>query len=523
MARAVALVLLVLAASPAVWAQTLAVLHIRATLTDPAGRVTPVARHALLISDNPPTREPRRVVMTLEGTADVRLRPGKYTVESDTPVMFQGKAYHWTQIVDVGATETTLELTVTNAVAEIVAPGTTTAAGEPAPATDTSLSLRQWLDSVVELWTPTTHASGFLVDATGLIATNQKSVRDATSVEVQISRSVKVAGSVVATDAQRDIALIRIDPSVMASVTPVPLGCARPTPLPIARGQEIFSIAAPLRQEKGWTPGTVSRAVARVMEADLILADGGTGGPVFNASGDLAGITTLAGERDEPRRGATRFVRADACDLVAAAVKKSQEAPAPSAAHLPVEPLEPAPVATFKEAIKKRAGSLKPYQIAATEFDVAFIPPLLTYAAQSQADQNFGNWSEYAADVPPVLFIRVTPKQVESLWAKVARGAAVTQGMALPAIKHTGAGFLRLRALCGSTEVQPVHPLKLEVRVSDTEAVYAGLYAFDPAALGPSCGTVTLVLFSEKDSDKGDTRVVPPGTLRQIWQDLELK
>ena len=43
----------------------------------------------LLISDNPATGAPRRVVTSLEGTVDVRLRPGNYTVESDEPLVFQ--------------------------------------------------------------------------------------------------------------------------------------------------------------------------------------------------------------------------------------------------------------------------------------------------------------------------------------------------------------------------------------------------------------------------------------------------
>jgi hypothetical protein len=382
--------------------------------------------------------------------------------------------------------------------------------------------LRQWLDSVVELWTPTTHASGFLVDAAGLIATSQRVIGDATSVEVQISRSIKVAGTVLEADAQRDIAIVRIDPSVMASMKPVPLGCGRGS-APVKREQEIFTLAAPLRQQKGWTPGAVSRTEARYIAADLSLAIGGEGGPVFSTSGDLVGITTLPGERDEPTRGVTRVARIDgACELVAAAAKKAKESPSPSGAHLPVEPTEPAPVATFKDAVKRRAGSLKPYQIAASDFDVAFITPILNYAAQSQPNQTFANWSDYVADIPPVLFVRVTPKMAESFWAKMARGAAYTQGMALPAIKRLKSGFERMQALCGGTEVTPIHPFKLELRVSETEAIYEGLYAFDPAALGPGCSSVTLVLYSEKEPAKADTRVVDPTILQQIRQDFDL-
>ena len=67
------------------------------------GRRCPIARHALLISDNPATSTPRRIVTAPDGTADVRLRPGNYTVESDEPVAFNGKGYQWTQTIDITA------------------------------------------------------------------------------------------------------------------------------------------------------------------------------------------------------------------------------------------------------------------------------------------------------------------------------------------------------------------------------------------------------------------------------------
>jgi hypothetical protein len=48
------------------------------------------------------------------------------------------------------------------------------------------------------------------------------------------------------------------------------------------------------------------------------------------------------------------------------------------------------------------------------------------------------------------------------------------------------------------------------------------LYVFDPAALGPGCSTVTLVLYSEKEPAKADTRVIDPKILQQIWRDFDL-
>jgi hypothetical protein len=259
--------------------------------------------------------------------------------------------------------------------------------------------------------------------------TNQRVVGDATSVEVQLSRAVKVAGIVLEADRQHDVAVVRIDPAVMASIKPVPLGCPRTGPARSSASRRSSRWRLRSVRSGGWTFGTVSRVDTRTIASDLTLAAGGTGGPAFTAAGEVAGITTLPNERDEPKRGATTVVRIEqACDVMAAAAKKVTSAPTPSGAHLPVEPTEPAPVAQFKEAVRRRAGNLKPYQMATADFDVGFIPPILNYAAQSLSNGDFSNWSEYMADVPPVLVVRVTPKMVESLLGKVARGAASTQG-----------------------------------------------------------------------------------------------
>jgi hypothetical protein len=109
---------------------------------------------------------------------------------------------------------------------------------------------------------------------------------------------------------------------------------------------------------------------------------------------------------------------------------------------------------------------------------------------------------------------------VEGFWTLIARGAARTQGIAVPPIKRFKSGFARLRAFCGATEVLPIHPLKLEHRISDSATVDEGLYVFDPAAFGPQCGTATFELFSDKEPDKGETLVVDPAVIRQVWDDF---
>ncbi len=90
----------------------------------------------------------------------------------------------------------------------------------------------------------------------------------------------------------------------------------------------------------------------------------------------------------------------------------------------------------------------------------------------------------------------------------------------MPPIKRFTSGFSRMRAFCGVAEVLPIHPFKLEQRVSESDAIYEGLYVFDPGALGPHCGTVKLELYSEKEPQKADTLVVDPKVIQQIWLDF---
>ena len=545
MLRALVLATLVLV-MPQASGQALSILHIKVALRDGEQNVTPVPRHALLISDNPASAAPRLITTGLDGTADVRLRPGRYTVESDRPVAFNGKAYQWTQIVEVPAgRDTTLDLTAENAEVGPIDAVTGTP-GTSGADTDPSFLLTQWRDSVVALWTPTTHASGFVIDATGLIATNQRVIGNASTVEVQFS-SVKVAAVVVATDQARDIAVLWVDPKVLTSVKPVPLSCDQAKQPAIESGQEVYTIGVPLRQPKGMTSATVTRVDPNGLVSDLRIARGSAGGPVFIAAGDLVGITSPAEEKDEnSSRGDARIVSSrNACEVIAAAEKKMKDAAPPSGTPLPVEPSRPFPVDALKLAVERRAGSLNPYQIASENFDIAFITPVMTFGTQYQAEQgrrrttskdtrttnpepllvrpnmDFANWSEYVWDFPPVLLVRATPKFEEGFWTKVGRAAAQTQGIALPPIKRFKSGFARMVAYCGDTEVTPIHPFKVERRVSESDAIYEGLYVFDPGALGPQCASVKLVLFSEKEPGKADAKVVDAKVIEQIWQDFE--
>jgi len=523
-------------------AQELRILHITVMLRD-AGKATPVPHHALLISDNPATASPRRVVTGPDGTADVRLRPGNYTVESDAPVAFRGKAYQWTQTLDVVAgRDSTLELTTDNA--EIAA---VTAANSPADSpleTDPSLLLSERQAGVVSIWTPLSHASGFVIDANGLVATSRRAVGSAASVEVQLTPAVKVAASVVASGPERDVAVLRVDPAIVATVRPLPIECAQAPRARVAAGQTIFAISAPPLRPHDTTSGTVIRVEAHAIVSDLLVPGGSEGGPVFAADGAIVGISSVANDSDARGRGNSRVVPIeDACEVVAAAQNKTAVAAPPSGAQLPVEPSRPLRADAPNNDAQRRAVAVAAYQLSSSDFDILFITPALLSAARSRVDEgahrersgevrtadttygvprqliDFGNWSEYVADAPPVLLVRATPRLVEGFWTKVARGAAMTQGMSLPAMPRLTSGFSRMRVLCGDREVIPIHPFRIESRISDTETISEGLYVFAPDALA-ACAGMKLALYSQKQPDKGDTRVVDSRMVQRIQDDL---
>jgi hypothetical protein len=537
--RALAFTALVVVLPSPSTGQALGVLRVRIVLADTDGTPTPAPRYALLVSDNPPSAAPRRIITALDGTVEVMLRPGNYSVESDRPLTFRGRRHHWMQVVDIAAgRDTVLDLTAANAEVAELDPSDAT------PASDTGFLLQQWRNSVVGIWTANTHASGFLVDARGLVVTNQRGIGAATSAEVQLTRDRKVAARVLVADAGRDVAMLRIDATAVAGVRPIPLACP-PAGQPLDEGVELFTIGEPLRGEKDMTSGVVRGVKPKEVVTDFVLPSGSAGGPVFSAGGAVVGLTSFVGGPEDTRQRDSLVVRVDeVCAALAPAEQALHTGQPPAGTLLPVEPTRPFPVDALSGALERRSGSLDPYTMSSADFDITLLTPYVvnhelnastTIPRTTSKDtrspnaelpfmrrrMEFGVWSDYVSEVWPALLVRVTPRFAEGFWAKVGRVAAETQGVALPAFKHYKSGFVRLRALCGAVEVTPIHPFELETQVSERATIDEGLYVFDPGALGPHCGTVTLVLHSAAGPEQGDRRVVDPKIIEQIWQDFE--
>lgn len=546
MARALALIFAVgaLGTFAAAAPQTV-VLRITLTVTAADGSPRPVPRHALLISDEPVTMAPQRFVTKSDGTVEAHLKPGTYIVESDTPFVFQGKAYEWAEPVTVAAAgETTLTLTAGNATVEAAKPGSAESPGIAAAAAEHAEEslLATWEDSVVTIWTPHASGRGFLVDGRGLVATNQRLVGRDTAVEVQLSATRKVAGRVVAADPNRNIAIIWIDPQGAVPARPMTPGYADDDKPVVRERDTVYSIEGRTGDAKDLVSGTVERVSAHTVASDVPLGRESNGAPIFTAAGVVVAIAT-SDDATVINSLSPRAVRIDdAKPALAEAEKKMQGATPPAASPLPVDPARPFPESALKSAAKARGGSGSAYLVSAADFAINIITPPMVYAsmhrdedsrhfdyARDDRTQNgptlrplddFGAWNEYVSDAPPVLLIRVTPKFGENFWTTVARGAAQTQGVAIPAIKRPKAAFGSLRLTCGATDVAPIHPFRIEHRVDNGTSLDEGLYVFDPSAIAPQCGTVKLTLVSDKPGDKGDTRTIDAKIVQQVWDDF---
>lgn len=492
----------------AAFLQDTGTLRIRVALLDSAGASTPIPRVTLLISDNPATNEPRRVRTTGDGTVELKLKPGSYTVESDQPVVFGGNAYTWTQMIDVVAgREAVLDLTAGNGEAEAAA---AVAAGDAVVEADSAVLLSRFQDSVVEIWTPTRHAAGFVIDRRGLIATSHHAITTASGVEVEMTIGadrIKVPGTVLLSDRLTGAAIVRVNPQAVSTLRPIEPGCGDRERPGAAFRDVVTALSAPMFGGKELADGEVQRVTAQAYFVDIHLSQDAGGSPVFTASGDLLGISGLEEAEYGSRRAREAFVVPvdQLCQTLAAAEKTITAAP-PADARLPVESSRPT-----SGVVQTTASKTKPQLITLTSdaFDITLLTPAhVREASTSNPRADMANWSEYVRDAPPMILIKVSPQFEESLWKTIARGAASTQGMNLPPLKSFTSSFSKMRVHCGDKEITPIHPFIVERPVAEKASIREGLYAFDMSVLGSHCGSVKLSMFSEKDPNKADVKTL---------------
>lgn len=521
--RPVLSAILALLLSSTASAQESGMLRISVELTDATGTVTPVPRAQLLISDNPTTQGPRRIRTGADGTVEIKLAPGNYTVESEVPVTLGGRRFTWTQILDVpGGRETVLALTSANA-DEDTATGVTTGTTASTPA-DGAAILKKWHDSIAEIWTPTAHATGFVVDARGLVATNDQAIGDVTEVEVEFGARapgttdrIKVPGRVIASDRTQGVTIIWINPDAIASRRPIAPTCTSAAPPAVTHEQKVVALIAPMLEPKNAIPGTASRADAQSFRVDWRLDAASSGGPVFSSDGTAIGITVREDDDDrERRKDAYVIPLANACGVLEAATHKMAGATAPPATLLRTEAgLARSRARTISD---PKAPRVQAPVVSASEFDITLVTPAMIGGDPSPSSPRsfFGSWMPYVWNAPEVLLVRVSPQFEESFWKMLARGAASTQGVMLPPLASFTANFLRMRVFCGAAEVMPIHRFIIETPIEGRKPLREGLDVFALTDFGPHCKSVRVDLFSEKSPNRADSRTIDPALFTRL-------
>jgi serine protease Do len=143
--------------------------------------------------------------------------------------------------------------------------------------------------------TPPVHGlgSGFIVSPDGVILTNAHVVKDASEVTVKLTDKREFKAKVVGSDAQSDIAVLRIDAKDLPVVK---LGNSQD----VRVGEWVVAIGAPFGFENSVSAGIVS-AKARSLpdgtyvpfiQTDVAVNPGNSGGPLFNLKGEVIGINS---------------------------------------------------------------------------------------------------------------------------------------------------------------------------------------------------------------------------------------
>lgn len=522
---------------------------VHARLVDADLNVKAVPKHVLQVlratADHQVISE---ITTDFDGRAELSLPAGEYRLQSKVAVEFQKKTYRWDLRLVVGTEPVAIELSNDNA--QIGAAGDNDA---PARLTDSLAPQFKSLQSTVfTVWSEFGHGTGFLVDKDGLILTNQHVVGPSRYISVQFDEQRKVPAVLLAADSERDVAVLWADVSGIDDVKIAPIAADDVLYPSAVEGERVFTIGSPLNQRKIMTTGIVSRIEERAIISDININPGNSGGPLFNSTGRVIGLTTFGeGGGSKPGPGISGIVRIEqAKATIAKAREKMATTSRPEKRFLPVEPTERYPLESVKASMAMEKFDTRPYIFRQGDFDMAVITPVLHYHLQGAGEMQaikekqkrsknakvqgtfqpfdeLRSWAEYAGEYRPVIIIRARPQLHEGFWSAMNRGLAANYGIRAQAKLRFKNDFYRMDLLCGEKVIEPIHPAKIahvvneqNIFVNITDASYEGLYTYPPEAISPSCGTVSVKVYTEKEPEKPELKVLDRKTVDRVWLDF---
>ncbi len=142
--------------------------------------------------------------------------------------------------------------------------------------------------------------SGFVWDNEGHIVTNNHVVENATDVEVLFANGTQASATVLGTDPDADLAVIKVKLPA-DQLTPLPLGDSDALKV----GQMAIALGNPFGQEFTMTSGIISAvgrtiksgtspfSIPEVIQTDTAINPGNSGGPLLNRKGEVVGINAM--------------------------------------------------------------------------------------------------------------------------------------------------------------------------------------------------------------------------------------
>src|SRR3954464_682882 len=136
--------------------------------------------------------------------------------------------------------------------------------------------------------------SGFVIDPSGIVVTNNHVIGDANEINVIFSDGQRLKAEIVGKDSKVDIAVLRVKPE--KPLKAVPFGDSdRMRP-----GDWVMAIGNPFGLGGSVTAGVVSERGRNIesgpydnfIQTDASINKGNSGGPLFNMSGEVIGINT---------------------------------------------------------------------------------------------------------------------------------------------------------------------------------------------------------------------------------------
>ena len=168
-------------------------------------------------------------------------------------------------------------------------------------AADLPVLVQKFGDAVVMVKNATGRGSGFIISRQGHLITNYHVVEGHTKLLVTMFRKTDTGYEkhelkkvkILALQPLRDLALLQLDPSEIPGDMPQPVVINDRDDLHV--GDLIFAIGNPLGLERSVTQGIVSSTTRTIGHLRLIQTDaasnpGNSGGPLFNARGEIVGV-----------------------------------------------------------------------------------------------------------------------------------------------------------------------------------------------------------------------------------------